>query len=92
MRCDRLLGVLGARVAGGPKCCTSLPKELARRAKEIAVSRDPLSTLPPFPQPPRTKLPPSPLDSERFLRYLLGTVVAVGALLVAVSLATIFLA
>jgi hypothetical protein len=56
------------------------------------VSRDPLATLPPPPQPPRTRLRPAPLDSERFLRYLLAIVVTVGALLVAVSLATIFLA
>jgi hypothetical protein len=55
------------------------------------MSRDPLETLPPPPRPPRTRLPPSPLDSERFLRYLLGIVVAVGALLVAAAFVTIFL-
>jgi hypothetical protein len=49
------------------------------------MSREPIPTPPP--RPPRTRLEPERLDSERFLRYLLAIVVAVGALLVAVAIA-----
>ena len=43
------------------------------------------------PRPPRTRLEREQLDSERFLRYLLAIVVAVGVLLVAVAVASLFL-
>ena len=83
---------LPARLADGNVARRSKRRKCPLTSEAVKVSREPHPTLPPPPQPPRTKLPPSPLDSERFLRYLLGIVVTVGALLVAVSLATIFLA
>jgi hypothetical protein len=45
-----------------------------------------------MPQPPRTRREREPLDSDRFLRYLLTIVVTVAILLVAIAAAGIFLA
>jgi hypothetical protein len=51
------------------------------------MSREPIPTPPP--RPPRTKLKPEQLDSERFLRYLLAIVVVVAVALVAVTIASL---
>jgi hypothetical protein len=53
------------------------------------MSREPFPTPPP--RPPWTKLPEPHLDSERFLRYLLATVVAVAALLIGIAFAALLL-
>jgi len=45
-----------------------------------------------MPQPPRTRRKRDPLDSDRFLRYLLAIVVTVAVLLIAVAAAGVFLA
>ena len=54
------------------------------------MSRDLIPNLPP--RPPRTKPAPEHLDSERFLRYLLAIVVTVAVVLMAVTIASLFLA
>ena len=53
------------------------------------MSRDPVSGPPP--RPPRTRTEPEQLDSDRFLRYLLATVVAVAGALIVVAIAGLFL-
>ena len=65
-------------------------KERRRRhGSKRGMSREPFPTPPP--RPPRTKLKPERLDSERFLRYLLAIVVAVWALLFVVMFASLYM-
>lgn len=76
-----------AKLRPAPNRSLQVKRDPAVDIERANMSREPIPTPPP--RPPRTKLKPEQLDSQRFLRYLLAIVVVVAVALVAVTIASL---